>query len=457
MIPNKMEDQLRLQGLRFGDVLPFITRAVKGNAAFYGAVRVRHVMIYTYEKWINAICFARIYPKDHEPPKQSDVLYPHLQLREVWLSCKDFLNQMSEQSLSTSNLHMEFREDRTWERSILSYPNQYLDDQGTLYKTLWQDKLTISPFEHLLQYDLPYHPNSMDAVRDWIQLKSIADHHNPYESEFVLFLPECRASFDTLSLRKRKLRIRVKINDPQLADLRIKGGWRENGAFIPIDEKAASIDLVVASPDDVDLFNLFLIGSDGTIFDFHLEQHSWPQHQQTVFGANIQSSLKESEIAVAIDNGEGPDLEFKPYIKLDAGSEKANEIIETVIAFANADGGRILFGVANDGTPIGIDQDIHKLHSKGTSQLKQGCRKYIRLLRQFIANRIHRRLRLDCQTIRVQGHTLLVMRVPRREDGVYMDSHGNAIYVRRGATNARANEQDLVRLFGPQGFREFIK
>ena len=48
-------------------------------------------------------------------------------------------------------------------------------------------------------------------------------------------------------------------------------------------------------------------------------------------------------------NGEGQTVEFKTSLA------EQNAAIETMVAFANAQGGRVLFGVKNDGTVVGAD------------------------------------------------------------------------------------------------------
>jgi len=56
--------------------------------------------------------------------------------------------------------------------------------------------------------------------------------------------------------------------------------------------------------------------------------------------------MTEQELKFVLSEGEGPFIEFKEKV----GKTLAREIV----AFANAMGGRILLGVSDDSTPVGI-------------------------------------------------------------------------------------------------------
>ena len=61
--------------------------------------------------------------------------------------------------------------------------------------------------------------------------------------------------------------------------------------------------------------------------------------------------MKE-KVKKLLKTGEGRTVEFKT-----AGSSLPASLYETVCAFLNRDGGDILLGVTNDGTPEGVNRD----------------------------------------------------------------------------------------------------
>lgn len=67
-----------------------------------------------------------------------------------------------------------------------------------------------------------------------------------------------------------------------------------------------------------------------------------------------------------IADGEGDELEFKSSLRWDFKEEATNKkledvILKTIAAFANAQGGTLLIGVADDGEVLGLEGDYHAL------------------------------------------------------------------------------------------------
>jgi len=62
--------------------------------------------------------------------------------------------------------------------------------------------------------------------------------------------------------------------------------------------------------------------------------------------ANYAKVMTEREIEILLSEGEGLNVEFK--------SSFNNEVIETLVAFANTHGGKVLVGVTNDGKLVGV-------------------------------------------------------------------------------------------------------
>lgn len=60
-----------------------------------------------------------------------------------------------------------------------------------------------------------------------------------------------------------------------------------------------------------------------------------------------------TELQALISGGEGPTVEFKSILP-PSGSDTRNKVCATVAAFANGDGGHILFGVRDDGRIVGL-------------------------------------------------------------------------------------------------------
>jgi CheY-like chemotaxis protein len=66
-----------------------------------------------------------------------------------------------------------------------------------------------------------------------------------------------------------------------------------------------------------------------------------------------------------LEAGESDSLEYKSTLRLNLRSEKFDEnmelaVLKTIAAFLNADGGKLLVGVADDGSIVGIEKDKFK-------------------------------------------------------------------------------------------------
>ncbi len=80
-------------------------------------------------------------------------------------------------------------------------------------------------------------------------------------------------------------------------------------------------------------------------------------------------SPDDAEIVGIIKRGESAELEFKSSARWDMRENKKNKemeqiIVKTVAAFLNSDGGTLLIGVADDGTPLGLAHDLQTLGDK---------------------------------------------------------------------------------------------
>jgi hypothetical protein len=116
--------------------------------------------------------------------------------------------------------------------------------------------------------------------------------------------------------------------------------------------------------------------------------------------------------------GEHRTLEFKSSVRVPLDQEVAEivvveALVKAILGFLNADGGTILVGVADDGTPIGLESDIK--HS-GNSR-DQLLRYVVDKLNSYLGQSV-------CSTIAIDWHEIdakdiLIFEVPRSEKPVF--------------------------------------
>lgn len=141
-------------------------------------------------------------------------------------------------------------------------------------------------------------------------------------------------------------------------------------------------------------------------------------------------------IASEIRNGETRRLEFKLSLPGDP-----KKYLKTVVAFANTTGGRLLFGVADDGTIVGIpDSDIFKMKDSITN---------------MIAESVSPLAGTDIFIISIEGKSIIVVDVqPGSETPYYYKPEGNqkGVYVRLNGVTKSAPD-DMLRSLVIRGQR----
>ena len=135
----------------------------------------------------------------------------------------------------------------------------------------------------------------------------------------------------------------------------------------------------------------------------------------------------ESEFGVG---GESGYVEFKEGLPQTA-------IGESVVAFSNADGGVILLGVHDDGRVKGLGPN-------GQREAR---------LHQIVRN-LHDPGRYDVRELDVDGRTVVVLSVHRREEGVALTSNGRVL-TRMGASNRLLLGRALSELVAGRSLQSF--
>ncbi|DAB31522.1 MAG TPA: ATP-dependent DNA helicase [Sulfurospirillum sp. UBA11407] len=136
-----------------------------------------------------------------------------------------------------------------------------------------------------------------------------------------------------------------------------------------------------------------------------------------------------SDILEQIKNGENKTLEFKEILP------KNDSIAKTVVAFSNTSGGKLIVGINDKREVVGIDdKEIFELQDRIASIIFDSC--YPNILPEiYILN--------------VDGKLLLVIEIFRGNLLPYYlksDGKNNGTYIRIGATNRKAEYENIVEL-----------
>jgi len=139
-------------------------------------------------------------------------------------------------------------------------------------------------------------------------------------------------------------------------------------------------------------------------------------------------------------------MEFKPFMT--PHDPKETEFIHTVVAFANTYGGRIYVGADDEGVPLGEAELRRCFHA----EIEAAVQAQVTRLRALTREQIKPVPPATVKAIQLHDHPLILVEVKEGQQKPYA-THGNDVYVRRGATNRRADpHSDLPALLGRSGF-----
>ena len=85
-------------------------------------------------------------------------------------------------------------------------------------------------------------------------------------------------------------------------------------------------------------------------------------YEKIAGGSTVEQAAEELDVTELIASGESDAVEFKSTLRINLHTGKADSrmehtVLKTLAGFLNTRGGKLVIGVADDGTPVGIDKD----------------------------------------------------------------------------------------------------
>ena len=187
-----------------------------------------------------------------------------------------------------------------------------------------------------------------------------------------------------------------------------------------------------------------------TILGFHVDTETMlvaNQYDRFSCTINFDYARRDPILANAlpapsiIEGGEGDKIEFKATLRTnlrtgERDSKMDFEVVKTIAAFVNSQGGTLVIGVADDGTPLGLDVDKFESEDRANRHLAS-------LIRDRIGSEhidyIH--YRFDDY----KGKRVLVVECDRGRSPVYVkDGNQDRFYMRTGAATTELTGRHLA-------------
>ncbi len=147
--------------------------------------------------------------------------------------------------------------------------------------------------------------------------------------------------------------------------------------------------------------------------------------------AEVQALTVAEQAHRDLLNWESHLVEFKPFI--DKKDSKETEIVESVIAFANTDGGRIYIGVGKDREPEG--EKAYRRVLQG--EKAEASDEYKKHIDEVIRERVKPVPFFTIDLVHLLGRPVFVVVVESGREKPYSTVPGNDVFIRTGASNRR--------------------
>lgn len=250
----------------------------------------------------------------------------------------------------------------------------------------------------------------------------VSGTNSPQLGQVSLRIADTRARI--VRVRIRPASLEVWVGGRALRDARLELNGAEDRASAEL-ESAGRISFRLATGLPSDAWLWLKEGSDWRDF----RALSWEGARIP----NVETDLPRdpvTELSILTAQGEGPHLEYKE--KLPDGREEKRNVFKTVVAFANGDGGTILFGIGDGGELLGI-----------SDRLPEARRRLSDLLRDLVTP--SPQVRIEANTL--DGRNVLVLEVSASGGVLHaltLDQNKPEYYVRRDGTTFYARPEELA-------------
>lgn len=292
---------------------------------------------------------------------------------------------------------------------------------------------TISQSEVFADKDAPFFLSQQEAELSLLYDRDLTANDQLPSAGITLYLEQDAAWLEHIHFSSSALRITLGGTNFSDVKLKVTGTGIQNYDDYPGD-KVISLPAPDGPPDIVKI--ALIKGNTWLDYFYDDRRHRYnsfaPRHTNVVF--DYQEPAEE--IARLIELGEGKTIEFK-----EAESDDKDKWKKTVVAFANTEGGYILFGVNDDGQVVGLNKDLAK--HRTLEHFKDG-------LSDAISNTITPVPLFEfLPPVRIEEKDVLAIKVISDDQAhsLFFEK-AHHFYIRRDATTRDANNfeiQELVR------------
>lgn len=283
----------------------------------------------------------------------------------------------------------------------------------------------IPPSEPVVGRGLRPYGSGVQAVLDWVWGRREPETHVPHSDSLIVVIPDYRCRIRSAEWRRGKVTALVEGPEEHLELQMLVHANGSHTAGPPVTGVPRGEALDVPVPAETERVELFLVRATGELAS-HVVLHSAGEE----FEAKPGRPTAEEQAIDDLRNGEGQQVEFKPFIE--PKNPKESEVVESLVAFSNTEGGRLYIGVTKHGIPEGEVAMRRAAKADGET----AARKLVDWVKQLGTEKVKPDPELQVQVVRVAGEVVLVATVAPG-NGCPYSTHANDVFIRSGATNRK--------------------
>ncbi len=408
------------------DVLVDISSKVK-TRPFYAGFLLKSVIVGTRPKPGVITIVATAYEQIQKPRDRHE--YGPLVLTEEWISA-DQLTSWVGTFTASSKLKLAKDEEidikGSWSpmTSLLDMylPSNYqylnLDWPTNLYRYGLQLGQGNLPGEIPSPLKTPMFPTGIDAAEWWLGISNLAT--TDLIGKIVVALPNFRVRIRDVEIGSRILSFSVERarETEVVARLYIKDHRTGERSAQDLDVKSDKGRFEVG-PEWTQLKLLIADKDTGETLDYRNVYASW-----TDLPKGVRRQAASEDLLEIIRRGEREEVEFKQSLT------NSDDIVKTIVAFANTLGGILFLGVADDCQILGLTEDLNSAEQKIRNWVRYWCEQPVTI---------------DIRREKVLEHEILAVFVkqsPARPCWV----RGKGPFVRYGSNNRIASKSEVEQM-----------
>lgn len=324
-------------------------------------------------------------------------------------------------SLHSDMPDIKFSEDTNWEEELIPSHASKTKYPVRIYTSKVSNTNDFNDTK-LIGYQAKFHSSAKKYIRDFLDLLGPLDRKDSKEGGFLLGLEDTR---NRILIGNNSLFIEMEDKEVSLVG-------EVNQRDITTFKSQESISI-----DEIETVELWLLNRQEEVLDY-MSSSEWPH----VFlsSKDMKKMCGDNDYVPIIQEGEGSRCEFKPYIRLQENqNSKFEQIIRTVCAFSNAQGGHLFIGVNDNAEVEDITVTLRKDYK---CEINQAIESYISDLKKRLKENITKDecFTVHCET--VFSKPVIVISVEPVDDINTVKGERTA-YLRKGASSMKMLPEEI--------------